>query len=83
MVAWYSEAGGTPMLRLARRFPDLGLALLRDFTVVVPRVALVPRAAAAPELGMDEYAAAMSLALEAAPAAASSSAGSRPARRKH
>lgn len=35
----------------ARVAPDLGLALLRDFTVVVPRVALVPRAAASPDLG--------------------------------
>jgi iron(III) transport system substrate-binding protein len=31
--------------------PDLGLVLLRDFTVVVSRVALVPRDAASPELG--------------------------------
>ncbi|MBH1974306.1 MAG: ABC transporter substrate-binding protein [Rhodobacteraceae bacterium] len=35
----------------ARLEPDLGLVLLRDFTVVVSRVALVPRAAASPELG--------------------------------
>ncbi|SEO24934.1 iron(III) transport system substrate-binding protein [Gemmobacter aquatilis] len=35
----------------ARNAPDLGLVLLRDFTVVIPRVALVPRAAASPELG--------------------------------
>ncbi len=35
----------------ARVKPDLGLVLLRDFTVVVSRVALVPRAAAAPDLG--------------------------------
>lgn len=35
----------------ARNAPDLGLVLLRDFTVVVPRVALVPRAAASPDLG--------------------------------
>ncbi len=35
----------------ARARPDLGLVLLRDFTVVVSRVALVPRAAAAPDLG--------------------------------
>jgi iron(III) transport system substrate-binding protein len=33
--------------------PDLGLVLLRDFTVVVSRVALVPRAAANPDLGRD------------------------------
>jgi len=35
----------------ARNAPDLGLVLLRDFTVVVSRVALVPRAAASPEMG--------------------------------
>ena len=37
----------------ARARPDLGLVLLRDFTVVVSRVALVPRAAAAPDLGAE------------------------------
>lgn len=37
----------------ARVRPDLGLVLLRDFTVVVSRVALVPRAAASPDLGAD------------------------------
>ncbi|NBZ89142.1 ABC transporter substrate-binding protein [Stagnihabitans tardus] len=37
----------------ARARPDLGLVLLRDFTVVVSRVALVPRAAASPDLGRD------------------------------
>ena len=35
----------------ARTHPDLGLVLLRDYTVVVSRVALVPRAAANPALG--------------------------------
>lgn len=35
----------------ARAHPDLGMVLLRDFTVVVSRVALVPRAAASPDLG--------------------------------
>jgi len=35
----------------ARLRPDLGLVLPRDFTVVVSRVALVPRAARAPDLG--------------------------------
>ena len=35
----------------ARAHRDLGLVLLRDFTVVVSRVALVPRAAASPDLG--------------------------------
>jgi len=35
----------------ARLKPDLGLLLLQDFTVVVSRVALVPRAAARPDLG--------------------------------
>lgn len=35
----------------ARRHPDLGLILPRDFTVVVSRVALVPAAAREPELG--------------------------------
>lgn len=37
----------------ARLEPDLGLLLLRDYTVVVSRVALVPRAAAAPDLGAE------------------------------
>ena len=37
----------------ARKEPDLGLLLPRDFTVVVSRVALVPRAAARPDLGAD------------------------------
>lgn len=36
----------------ARRRPDLGLVLLRDYTVVVSRVALVPRAAGNPALGI-------------------------------
>jgi iron(III) transport system substrate-binding protein len=31
--------------------PDLGLVLLRDYTVVASRVAMVPRAAASPDLG--------------------------------
>lgn len=35
----------------ARLAPDLGLVVLRDYTVVLSRVALVPRAAAAPDLG--------------------------------
>ncbi len=35
----------------ARQHPDVGLILPRDFTVVVSRVALVPTAARAPELG--------------------------------
>ncbi len=35
----------------ALQHPDLGLVLLRDFTVVISRVALVPRAAPAPDLG--------------------------------
>ncbi|HWL58148.1 MAG TPA: ABC transporter substrate-binding protein [Paracoccus sp. (in: a-proteobacteria)] len=35
----------------ARRHPDVGLILPRDFTVVVSRVALVPTAARQPELG--------------------------------
>ncbi|MEZ5756355.1 MAG: ABC transporter substrate-binding protein [Paracoccaceae bacterium] len=35
----------------ARLRPELGLVLLRDYTVVVSRVALVPRAARNPELG--------------------------------
>lgn len=37
----------------ARVRPDLGLVLLRDYTVVISRVALVPRAAARPDLGGD------------------------------
>ncbi|MEY4873279.1 MAG: hypothetical protein RLZZ563_2609 [Pseudomonadota bacterium] len=35
----------------ARSLPDLGLVLLRDYTVVISRVAMVPRAAKNPELG--------------------------------
>jgi iron(III) transport system substrate-binding protein len=35
----------------AERRPDLGLILPRDYTVVFSRVALVPRAAARPDLG--------------------------------
>jgi iron(III) transport system substrate-binding protein len=35
----------------ARLAPDLGLVLLRDYTVVASRVAMVPRAAASPDLG--------------------------------
>ncbi len=35
----------------ARRKPDLGIVLLKDFTVVVSRVGLVPRAAGRPDLG--------------------------------
>ncbi len=36
---------------IARQKPDLGVLLLKDFTVVVSRVGLVPRAAARPDLG--------------------------------
>ncbi len=35
----------------ARSHPDLGLVMLRDFTVVVSRIGLVPRASANPDLG--------------------------------
>ncbi len=35
----------------SRVYPDIGFALLRDFTVVVSRVGLVPRASRSPELG--------------------------------
>ncbi|MCU0826423.1 MAG: ABC transporter substrate-binding protein [Tabrizicola sp.] len=35
----------------AGRYPELGLVLPRDYVVVVSRVAMVPRAARAPELG--------------------------------
>ena len=35
----------------ARLAPDIGFVLLRDYTVVVSRVAMVPRAAASPDLG--------------------------------
>ena len=35
----------------ARANPDLGVVLLKDFTVVTSRVGLVPRAAARPDLG--------------------------------
>jgi iron(III) transport system substrate-binding protein len=37
----------------ARQHPEVGVILPRDFTVVVSRVALVPRAARAPDLGAD------------------------------
>ncbi|WP_232419468.1 ABC transporter substrate-binding protein [Paracoccus sp. N5] len=37
----------------ARQHPEVGVILPRDFTVVVSRVALVPRAARAPELGAE------------------------------
>ncbi len=37
----------------ARLAPDLGMVLLRDYTVVISRVAMVPRAAADPDLGSD------------------------------
>lgn len=37
----------------ARQHPDLGVILPRDFTVVVSRVALVPRAARAPDRGAE------------------------------
>lgn len=35
----------------SRLYPDLGYVLLRDFTVVVSRVGLVPRASRSPDLG--------------------------------
>lgn len=35
----------------AARMPDLGLTIPRDYVVIVSRVALVPRSAAAPDLG--------------------------------
>jgi len=35
----------------ARLNPDIGLVLLRDYTVVISRVALIPRGAAEPDLG--------------------------------
>ena len=35
----------------SRVYPDIGYALLRDFTVVVSRVGLVPRVSRSPELG--------------------------------
>lgn len=35
----------------ARLTPEIGFVLLRDYTVVLSRVAIVPRAAAAPDLG--------------------------------
>ena len=37
----------------ARDHPDIGIAMPRDFAVVISRVALVPRAAARPDLGAD------------------------------
>lgn len=37
----------------ARQNPDIGLILPKDFTVVVSRVAVVPRAARSPELGAE------------------------------
>lgn len=42
---------GSYVAEWARQHPDVGLILPRDFTVVVSRVALVPEAAASPELG--------------------------------
>jgi iron(III) transport system substrate-binding protein len=44
---------GSYAAEAGRTAPDLGFVLLRDFTVVVSRVALVPRAAASPELGAE------------------------------
>lgn len=44
----------------ARQHPDVGLILPRDFTVVVSRVALVPAAARAPDLGAEFLAMLMS-----------------------
>jgi iron(III) transport system substrate-binding protein len=50
LVLGYNILGSyaAEQVRLA---PDLGMVLLRDYTVVVSRVALVPRAAASPALG--------------------------------
>lgn len=36
----------------ARLAPGLGMVLPKDYTVVIPRVAMVPRAAASPDLGL-------------------------------
>lgn len=44
---------GSYAAETARQHPDVGLILPRDFTVVVSRVALVPTAAGAPELGTE------------------------------
>lgn len=46
----YNILGSYAADQAARR-PDLGLVLPRDYVVVVSRVAMVPRAAASPELG--------------------------------
>ncbi|MFD2844213.1 extracellular solute-binding protein [Paracoccus cavernae] len=42
---------GSYAAEAARQNPDIGLILPRDFTVVVSRVAVVPKAARSPELG--------------------------------
>lgn len=44
---------GSYAAEAARNNPDIGLILPRDFTVVVSRVALVPRDATSPQLGRD------------------------------
>ncbi len=44
---------GSYAAEAARQNPDIGLILPRDFTVVVSRVALVPKAARSPQLGAD------------------------------
>ncbi|MCF1709388.1 ABC transporter substrate-binding protein [Tabrizicola sp. J26] len=44
---------GSYVAEAARQHPEVGLVLPRDFTVVVSRVALVPTAAASPDLGAE------------------------------
>lgn len=44
---------GSYVAEVARRRPTVGMVLPRDFTVVVSRVALVPSAAASPDLGAE------------------------------
>ena len=50
LILGYNILGGYAAL-WARDHPQVGLALPRDYTVVIARTGLVPRAAAAPELG--------------------------------
>ena len=51
-VLGYNLLGSYAAAR-ATRDPDLGIALLEDYTVVMSRVALIPKAAKNPELGAE------------------------------
>ena len=48
----YNLLGSYAAARAAKN-PDLGIALLEDYTVVMSRIALIPKAAANPELGAE------------------------------